>query len=189
MEPTRIACPCPEKDGGTRHPDGDTVTFRETMPFWRVESMRSDLARLPGLSESDVLGMLSEMYLVHGIESWSLETDDDKGKPEPIPVNRLTVSSLILPRYAIAATLSEVADGLYMEAVVLPLVERVLTSSQRSQTDASTSAPSTDLTPSSESDGPSKRSSTSTTPTAGTATISPLRDGASNSSRSKASAA
>jgi hypothetical protein len=179
----RIACPCPP-DGG-RHPDGDTVTFRATLPFWRVESIRSDMAELPtGSSVQDVLGFLSELYLVHGIESWTLADDDG-----PLAVNRPNVGEYILTRYDIAAQLAEVADQLYMEKVILPLVAKASASSQPSPTGGSTSPQPTDSTPSSESGKPSKRSSISTIPTDDTETTSASPDGDSSSSRSKASAA
>jgi len=169
-----------------RHPDGDFVTFRETMPFWRVEAMRVDIGDLgEGFTTSDVLGLLSELYLVHGIESWTLQ--DAKG--EPLPVNRATVTATILPRYDVAADLAEVADALYTAKVVLPLVARGSTSLPRSPMDDSTSRPSTDSIPSSVNGKRSKPSSISTTPTGDTVTTSESPDGGSNLSPSKASAA
>ncbi len=176
-----IGCPCP----GTPHSKGDKVTFRETMPFRSVAAMRFEIGQLgSGANYADILGLLSELYLVHGIESWTLVDADG-----PVGVSRDAVETYILSRYDTAADLSEFADDLYTESVVLPLVNRASTSSPLSPTDESTSPPSASSTPSSPNPTPSKRSSTSTTPTDVIAKTSPLRDGDSSSSQKAASAA
>jgi hypothetical protein len=183
----QINCPCPAKpDGGARHPDGDVVTLKETLDFRSVTAIRTNISLLEdGSNLGDIMATLTEGYLTYGIASWTLA--DEHGKP--LPLSRLNIADRLLSDIAIASVVGDVADDVFGEKVLLPLLNRAGTSSQPSPT-APTSAPSPASTASS--DRPprqSKRSSISTIPTDDTATTSTSRDGDSSSSQNSASAA
>ncbi len=173
-----IRCICPvTRDGSVRHPDGDTVTVKDKLDFVGAVAVRNVIALLSGevgVNDADILAALSEAYLYHGVESWTLV--DEKGKS--IPVSRETIHDYLLAEPLEAMLVSDEADALYQPAVVLPLVERALGSLRTTLTAASTSA----TTPSSEPHPtPSSPSSTSTTPTDATETTSRSLVGASSS--------
>jgi len=158
-----IACVCP----GTPH-ERDTVNLREVMDFVHGKALRYRVQLLEEDERADsalVLATLTEGYLLYGIESWTLV--DDAGKP--LPVDAATIRSALLSRPEEADVVSDRADELYAEAVMLPLLRRAQTSSPPTPTDESTSA-----TNGSEPPRPLllRQSSTSTTPTDGTVEIS-----------------
>ena len=160
-----IDCICPVKPDDTkRHPDGDTITVRPALDFQGAVTIRNLIALMAGevgVGDADILAALSETYLYHGVESWTLV--DARG--QSIPVTRENIHDHLLSRPLAAMLVSDEADALYQPAVVLPLVERALGSLRSTQTDGSTSA----TTPSSEPPPtPSSPSSTSTTQTDGT---------------------
>lgn len=174
-----IECICPSTpDGQTRHPDGDTVTLRPALDFRSALTVRNAIALLadePGIGDADILAALTERYLFCGIESWTLV--DERGKP--LPVTRANILDRLLSRPMVAMTVGDEADGLYTEAVVLPLLARRSTSSPGSPTADTTSVPS------GSSMSPRTRrspSSTTSTPTDGIETISALPAGDFNSS-------
>lgn len=189
-----IPCICPPTDGEKRHPDGDRVEFKARLGLTEGRAVR--LLATDGIDTDDpaargalVLAKLVEGYLLFGIESWTLV--DESGKP--IPVSHTNIRRLVIDNDAVAEPLGDVADDLYGEAVILPLLVRASKSQPDTQTPStpnpqpeSTSPPTDSLTPLRR---PSKRSSTTTTPTGaiGTTTSSPA--GGSNSSQSSASAA
>lgn len=181
---TTIPCVCPPRaDGAVRHPDGDTVTLRERLDFRAALTARNTMVLLktedPDASAAEVLAVLTETYLLLGITGWSLV--DAKNKP--VEVSRAAIRDLLAEHPDEAMTLGDAADGLYSEAVILPLLARAQTSSPPTPISASTSAQ-TESSP--KRPKPSKPSSTTTTPTAVTATTSPLRAGVSSSSPSSA---
>ncbi len=157
-----IPCVCPPKsDGSTRHPNGDRVTLRERLDFRSGLAARNTVIVIkqedPEAGAAEILAGLTEIYLLVGIESWTLQ--DAKGKP--LDVNRATVRQLMVDHPDEAMTIGDEADGLYSESVIAPLVARALRSSQPTQTTDSTS-PTTGSEP-----RPlkrSKRSSTTTSP-------------------------
>lgn len=185
-----IDCVCPTLDGSVRHPEGDTVTIRDRLGFRAVEAIRTEVSLFalsePDAAYSDSLAIFSEGYVLHGIESWTLQQDGPKGKPEPMPPSRANIRAYILDDVLAADVVSTAADKLYAEAVLLPLLNRVSKSSQPGPTISSTSRnrPSSAKPP-----RPSKRSSISTIPTDGTATITSPHDGVSRFSPSSESAA
>ena len=182
-----IICPCPVKaDGGTRHPDGDTVTLKDTLDFRSVTAIRTNIGLLEDATNiGDVMATLTEGYLIYGIASWTLV--DDKGKP--LPVSRVNIAERILSDIATASIIGDNADEVFGEKVVLPLLNRAGTSSPPSPT-APTSAPSAASTASSvRPPRRSKPSSITTIPTDDTETTSTSLAGVSNSSQSSASAA
>jgi len=178
-----IRCICPTT-GKVRHPGGDTVVLRERLPFRGAHAIRWAVSMLrhqdPDVSGADVLAVLSEEYVINGVESWTLH--DDKG---PIEVSSTNIRKLLLSEYDVAFVVADAADDLYSE-VMLPLLNGAETSSPPSPTDESTSQ----TTPSSEKPPkPSKRSSITTLPTGGIETTSNSLDGDSSLSPNSASAA
>ena len=170
-------------------PGGDNVTLRPTLGFRESASIRNEVILLrqadEDVSAGDILAVLTEGYLLHGIESWTGArfTDADG---EPIPVTKRNIRDLILVDLEVASIIGDEADNLYAEAVMLPLLRMASSSSPTTPTESSTSAP-TD-SPSSPPKR-SKPSSISTIPTGDTATTSSSPDGVSSSSQSSTSAA
>lgn len=181
----RIPCICPPKGDDVRHPDGDIVTLRQTLGFQGVVTLRYAVQVVkendPNASVAQILGVLSEHYILAGVESWTVV--DEKGKP--LPVTPTELRERLLTNLDAAMTVADVADDLYL-AVMLPLLSRASTPSPPSPTNESTSPTSgSSDTPRK----PSKRSSISTIPTAATETTSSSLDGVSSSSQSSESAA
>lgn len=174
--PVLIPCPCP----GTPH-EADTVELREKLDLASgiaIQRLVIDANQAgTGLGAAELTGILSEGYLLYGVEAWSLVTDQG----HPVPVTRDTIRTHLLSDFSLAAPVAEAADGLYMAAVILPLVKRAGNSSPTSRTNGSTS-PRPRGTPK-----PRKRSKPSSTTTTLTDTIegtSPVPAGGSSSSRS-----
>jgi hypothetical protein len=172
-----IECPCPPKaDGGSRHPDGDTVTLRDRLDFRSATTIRKAIGLVSDEGAADpaeILAVMSEWYCLLGIEAWTLT--DERGKP--VPVTRQTIRDHLLESEAAGAQTSVVADAadtLYMQAILLPLLARVSTSSPPGPMEPSTSAPK---------DSPAKPpkrsrpSSTTSTPTVATVPTTSSRAG------------
>jgi hypothetical protein len=155
-----IACICP----GKPH-ESDTVTLKDPLDFRTATVIRKSIEWMksndPSATVPELLAMLTEAYLLHCIEAWSVV--DEKGKP--VLPTKEAITELLLPTEA-AMAVADAADELYTERVILPLVARASTSSASSSIDGSISATNgTGTTP----PKPSKPSSISTTQTAGTA--------------------
>jgi len=185
----QIACPCPPTaDGEPRH-ESDEVTLRATLGFRQAEAIRNEIAVTRSslgegeedLAIGDILAILTEGYVLYGIESWTLS--DDAG---PVPVTRTNIRRFILDRWDIAPDVADAADEAYSSAVMLPLLQRASTSSRPTPTDASTSPSPPSPTPRPK---PSKPSSISTIPTDATVKTTSSLDGGSNSSQSSITAA
>ena len=117
MSAVEIACVCP----GTPH-ERDTVNLRDVMDFVHGKALRYRVQLLEDAERADsalVLATLTEGYLLYGIESWTLVDADGK----PLPVNAETIRSALLSRPE-ADEVSDRADELYAEAVMLPLLRR-----------------------------------------------------------------
>ena len=173
-----VQCLCPPNAAGeARHPGGDTITLRDRLDFRAAATARNAIVLAktddPEVSSAEILAILTETYLLAGVEAWTLV--DEKGKP--IEVTKAAIRERLLPATDQAMEVGNAADGLYAAAVMLPLLRMAANSSQPMPTIASTSPtkPSSQDRPK-----PSRRSSTTTTPTAATATISPLRAGVSS---------
>lgn len=186
-----IRCICPPKaDGEPRH-EGDTITLRDTLGFVATQTARNaiHLARSEAaeqgtnLDAAYALALLTEQYLVLGIEAWTLV--DEKGKA--IPVNRATIRAFLEGEADdVVSFVSDEADGIYARKVMLPLLATAATSSQPTPTAGSTSP--------TRGSGRARKarsspSSITSIPTAGTATTSRRRAGGSSSSQSSASVA
>ncbi len=180
-----IPCICPPKADAVRHPDGDEITFRDHLDFRSSLSIRNSIAVISAedgeVSVAEILAVLTEGYLLYGIESWTLV--DEKNKR--IDVSKVAIRERLLSHPDIAMTVGDEADSLYAQAVMLPLLARAQTSSPPTSTNGSTLA----TRGSAKRPKPSKPSSITTTPTVGTETTSASLVGGSNSSPRSTSAA
>ena len=169
METIRCLCP------GSPH-DSDSVTFKERLGFRDASNIRNGVRVLDRASLErtvEIATALTEGYLLYGIESWTLV--DAKGKA--VPVSPDAVAEYLLPHIDVAIPLGDLADDLYGEQVIVPLLQRGSTSSPPTRTNGSTSpANGRHQKPSAR----SKRSSISTIPTGGTGATTPSPGGASN---------
>jgi hypothetical protein len=181
-----IDCVCPPKGDAVRHPDGDTVKLRERLDFHAATTIRHNIALLyqedGETSGGEILALLTEHYLLFGVEGWSLV--DEKGKP--VEVSKPTIRERLFGDPIASMLVGDAADLLYSEQVMLPLMERASRSSPTTSTDESTS-PTKASSP--KRPKPSKPSSISTIPTVATETTSSSLDGDSSSSQSVTSAA
>ena len=176
----KVTCLCePNRD------HQDTITFRAMLDFEGAMACRQAVRLLkqqdPESSSGDFLAVISVHYLVHGIESWTLVD----GR-EPVPVTGKAIRDRIFTNLDVAFELADVADELYTETVLLPLLGVAPNSSPPTPTDESTSPP-TSTKPTSL--RPSKRSSTTTSPTDDIGVTSGSHDGDSSFSQSSTSAA
>ena len=179
-------CICPPKADGERRHAQDWVTLRETLDFRNVTAIRHGISFLekedtPAYT-ADVLAVLTEGYVLYGVESWSLV--DEKGKP--LPLNRQSLREQILSRVDVASVVGDAADEKYGPTVLLPLLVRASTSSQGTPTAPSTSPPTASPK---RPPKPSKPSSTTSSPTDGTVATSLSLVGVSSSSQTSESAA
>lgn len=180
-----VAIPCICE--GTPHPEGDSVVLRDRLGFLAVQTARNAvlLARASepdGISAAAVLAILTEQYVLLGVESWSVV--DAKGKP--LAVSTVALRTRLLEDDEAATIVADAADDLYAERVMLPLLQAASRSSAGTPTKRSTS-PTTGSGPSTRK--PSSPSSISTIPTVATTTTPRRRAGGSSSSPSSASVA
>lgn len=165
MNPVTVPCLCPPIDGQPRH-ESDSVTLREKLDFRTTVTLRK-VVQWERLQDeagvADVLGALMESYLLHCITAWSVV--DAKGKP--VEPSRGNIRRLLLEDDAAATLVSDEADALYSDKVLLPLVNPTSTSSPGMPTNGSTSA--TNGNGSKHRKQP-RRSSISTSPTGAIAT-------------------
>ena len=164
MAEATIPCICP----GTPH-DEDKVYLNETLSFRQVAALKYDILIAKGadeeMSTGETVALLSELYLLAGINAWTLQDEE----AQPIQVSRGEIRGRLLANPQAALLVAEVADQLYAEKVMLPLLGLGWKSSANGSTNGSTSATN------GSSPKPrkrSKRSSTSTIPTDVTATTS-----------------
>lgn len=182
----QIPCLCLIEE---RH-DHDTVTLRDRLDFVTGTAIRKGLMFVEsdddeGGRAAETLARLTEGYLLFGIESWSL-LQEVRDKLVPLPVTHTNIRERLLSNVTAADTVADVAEELYREAILLPLLARASKSSPPTPTKRSTSRPT--ALPSTP-PKPSKRSSTTTTPMAVTETTSSSLGGVSSSSLSSESAA
>jgi hypothetical protein len=182
----KIACPCPPKASGEPRHESDTVTLRDKLGFQAAMTIRKQMyvikAEDEAASTGEILAAMTEHYLLFGIEAWTLV--DDKGKQ--VPVSRPALREFLeLIDFDTAELLTDVADGLYAELVLLPLVAKASKLSPPMQTEGSIFRRNGSPT---KPPKPSKRSSITTSRTADTGTITRLPAGVSSSSPSAKSA-
>lgn len=168
-----VPCICPPLAGGAiRHPDGDRIELRERLDFRSSLAAQNAVYVLrfedPDASGGDILAVLTESYLLSGIESWTVTGEDGK----PIPATRANIREHLLTNLEVALLVAEKADELYRDAVIAPLVRAASASSQAMPIDESTSPTNGSQGPT---PNPSSRSSTITSLTDDTdPTSSPL---------------
>lgn len=114
------------------HPDGDVVYLRPHL------SLTGGLAAVAALSQPgtpmELQERLSKALVVHGIVGWNFVDDDGK----PIPVTAETIEAA-LPWKAGGLEIANRAADLYAEDLNSPLAVKNGKSSQRGQTNGSTS--------------------------------------------------
>jgi hypothetical protein len=182
-------CLCPPlREGGVRHPKGDSVLLKDPLDFRTAATIQHAISVLR-LEErephaEEILARLTEAYVRYGITAWTLLDPDGK----PIPVTPATVDQFVLSNIPAASVIGDEADEMYSRTILLPLVKRASASSPSTptpdETSATTSSPENPEPPT-----PLRRSSTTTTPTDDTVRTSPRRGGGSKSSRSSESVA
>ncbi len=151
----------------------ETVTLRDRLGFREATTITMALATFPEenpeLRASAMLAMMSEWYIVYGVESWTLD----------LPVTEANIRDNLLTHPDVIV-LVEAAVAHYQEQVVDPLVKAARSSSPRSQTNGSTSR-----TPrgAKRPRKPSKPSLITHIPTDDTGTTSSSPDGAYSSSQ------
>lgn len=166
-------CLCANPD---RHPDGETVYFKDEVGFRELAAVDRAVAlarQFEGVDDdAEIWARVSEFYLLHFIESWTVT--DKRG--QVIPSNVANVRHVLLEQHPLEAlNLSDKADEFYNEKVFVPLARRARPLLPPGQTDDS-ALPDT-LTPTPDAPlatggggkrGQSRRSSTTTTLTAAT---------------------
>lgn len=174
-----IPCVCSK----ARH-ETDTIIFRDRLDFRSGLAVRKTLALEkdddPGMGAGEILAILTESYLVYGIESWTLKDADNK----PMEPTRTNIRAFLESHPEEAEQAGNVADSIYQEQVLLPLLKRASTSQQPSPTPELTSPTprSSGSRSSPEKSKPSKPSLTSITPTDDTETTTSAPAGDSRSS-------
>jgi hypothetical protein len=180
-----IPCPCPPNADGTPRHASDTVSLKDRLTFREAMTITKAVALIDEDDEpsraATILATLSEFYILIGIASWTVRGT------KPIELTKSAIRQYVLERPDIAAVVSEAADELYSEAILLPLLARASNSLRPSPTNEPTSAK--QAGEQQRRPRPSKRSSTSTTPTGATETTSLSLVGVSSSSQSSESAA
>lgn len=175
-----IPCVCVK----ARH-ETDTITFRPRLDFRSGLAVRKQLALEkdddPGMGAGEILAILTESYLVYGIESWTLKDEDGK----PLEPSRANIRAFLEAHPEEAEQAGNVADGLYQEQILLPLLARASKLSQPSPTPELMSPmhPSSGRTSTPRRSKQSKPSLTSITPTGNTETTTSPPDGDSKSLR------
>jgi len=172
-----IPCVCPSLSTGAPRHAVDTVTLHDRLGFRAALTVRNTIIVIKNqdavASIAEILAALTEVYLLEGIEWWSIVDQRNKA----VEVNRETVRAFLDEHPDEAMTIGNAADDLYQEQVLGPLVRQASKPSQRTPTEPSTSAM---IGSEPKRPRPSKRSSISTTPTDGTAMTYASQGGDSN---------
>lgn len=179
-----VRCICP-----VRVEHRDKVTLRESLDFRGAmackQAVRVLYAQDPDASDGDMLAVLTEHYVLHGITGWTAKEKTKDGW-QPVPPTTARIRELILSDLEVAYDIADACDNLYTEAILLPLLLRGSTSSPPTLTEDESTSPPTGSEPTPLKR--SKRSSTTTSQTDATETTTPSPDGVSSSSQSLMSA-
>ena len=169
-----IPCVCPPLSTGAPRHQVDTVQLHDKLGFRAALTVRNTIIVIKNqdavASIAEILAALTEVYLLEGIEWWSIVDQRNKA----VEVNRETVRAFLDEHPEESMTIGNAADDLYQEQVLGPLVRQASKQSQPTPTASSTSV-TTGSAP--KRPKPSRRSSTSITPMDGTTTTSPLPGG------------
>jgi hypothetical protein len=155
----------------------DTVELRERLGFRAALTVRNTIIVTKSedaqAGVAEILANLTEVYLLEGIEGWSIVDQRNKA----VSVSRETVRAFMDEHPDEAMAVGDAADALYVEAVMRPLLKTAATSSQPTPITESTSA----MTGSAlKRPKRSRPSSTANTPMDGTGTTFLLPGGGSN---------
>lgn len=179
------ACICPVKQDHK-----DTITLRATLDFRGAMACKHAVSVLrtvdPDASDGDILAVLTEHYVIHGIESWSAREKVD-GQWQPVSLTPPNIRRLVLADNAIAFQVADEADEAYTALILLPLLGVAATSSPPTPTEDESTSPPTGRKATRPT--PLKRSSTFTSPTDDIGTTMGSHDGDSSFSPSSTSAA
>lgn len=155
-------CQCP----GTPHPDGDEVGLRPKLGLAAGVSIQRAVTDFlltnDRRREDDMLGLLVEGYVIHGVAEWNLVNEAGA-----IPVNEATIREQLLDDFARARPVADKADELYKEPILGPLLKAGSNSSRATSTNGSMSVTRGSTTKTRKR---SKPSSTSTSATGSTET-------------------
>lgn len=121
-------CRCPD---GAHDPTGETVRFVERIPI--AMGSAGLMALRQADADTDLMGLLAEVYLRFGIVEWSCLGDDG-----PLPITYVNVQERF-PWADGGMELVEAADRLYGADLFAPLVRRRSISSSDGVTEAPTS--------------------------------------------------
>lgn len=172
-----IPCVCPPLSTGAPRHTVDTITLHDKLGFKAALTVRNTIIVIKNqdavASIAEILAALTEVYLLEGIEWWSIVDQRNKA----VEVSRETVRGFMAEHPEEAMTVGNAADDIYQEQVLGPLVRQASKPSQPTLTASSTSA-TTGSEPKPR--RRSKPSSTTTTPTDGTAMTYASRAGGSN---------
>lgn len=180
--PVVVRCTCQ----GAPHQTGDRFKLFDPLPFPKAILARQSVAALfaddEQPSEAEMTATLMEVFLLHCVQAWN-RTD---AKRKALPLSRANLRTFMDENPVEAAVVADAANDLYIDKVVLPLLQAALRSSQPTPTEPSTSARTGSR---SKSRKPSSPSSTTNTLTDVTEPTSTSLDGDSSTSRRSASAA
>jgi hypothetical protein len=125
-------CACP----GTPHAEeGDIVFLRDTITLTGGLAAERVIVEVKGITDDAAIDealtpRLLDVYLRDGVTGWNVVDEDG-----PIPVD----VDMILSDYTLALPVAKVAEGLYTQAVMRPLTDRLSAISRRGSTSVSTS--------------------------------------------------
>jgi len=173
-----IPCVCPGDE--PRHPEGDTVTLKDRLGFEEAAACKQaiqlveDSGDMNDLTARRIAAVVTQ-YMFSGIASWTLQNG------AAIPVTAGNIRKYLMSDFVAGDIVSSEAETLYNPQVLIPLANRVATSSRPTPTGELTSA-TTGSTRSSRKH--SSRSSTTTTKTGDTGMTFSQPDGDSSTSQS-----
>jgi hypothetical protein len=172
-----IPCVCPPLSTGAPRHQVDTVQLHDKLGFRAALTVRNTIIVIKNedavASVAEILAALTEVYLLEGIEWWSIVDQRNKA----VEVNRETVRAFLDEHPDEAMTVGNAADDIYQEQVLGPLVRQASKQSQPTRTESSTLV-TTGSEPKRQKR--SKPSSISTTPMDGTAMTYASQGGDSN---------
>ena len=179
--PVVLGCTCP----GSPH-QADRIKLFDPLPFAKAIICRQTIAALfagdEPPSEAEMSAAVFEVYLLHCVQAWT-RTD---AKRKALPLSRPALREFMEHWPVEAAAVADAANELYIDKVVLPLLQAALRSSPTTPTASETSPRSgRSKTPRTR----SSQSSTTSTQTDGTGATFTSLDGGSSTSQSGTTAA
>jgi hypothetical protein len=169
-----IPCVCPSLSTGAPRHQVDIVTLRDKLGFLGGLAVRNTIIVTrqedPEANLGKILASMSEVYVLEGIESWSIVDQRNK----PVEVTPSNIRAFLDEHVDQAWLIADAAQNIYQEQVIDPLVRQGSKRSPLTPMEPSTSA-TTGSAPKPRKR--SKPSSISTTPMDDTATTYAWRAG------------